>query len=139
MHDNPHWVFYLPVVLVHRYVTGYSGKGAAEQVHTRSERGGYQRHQKVLALCGPSFCHPQCGDGVIKKEKVRTQFAEHFSFFFFLKNSLVYINLFNLQFCFESMTIKQLLPAFIPVRFDFAGSSTLGYALGFQKGFLSWI
>lgn len=37
------------------------------------------------------------------------------------------------------MTIKQLLPAFIPVRFDFAGSSTLGYALGFQKGFLSWI
>lgn len=52
-------------VLVHRHLTGHSGEGAAEQVHSRPERGGHQCHQEVPPLCGPSVCHPQRGDGLI--------------------------------------------------------------------------
>lgn len=59
-------------LLVHRHLTGHARKGAAEQVHSRSEGGGGQRHQEVPTLCGPGVRHPQCGDGLIQEEKVRT-------------------------------------------------------------------
>lgn len=59
--------------LVHRHLTGHSGKGAAEQVHSWSEGGGGQRHPEVPTLGGPGVRHPQCGDGLIQEEKVGTR------------------------------------------------------------------
>lgn len=63
--------FFLFSRLVHRHLTGYSSKGAAEQIHSRPERGGSQCHQKVPTLCSPGVRDPQCGDGLIQEEKVR--------------------------------------------------------------------
>lgn len=59
-------------VLVHRHLTGYASKRTTKQVHPWAERGGGQRHPEVPTLCGPRVCHPQCGDGLIQEEKVRT-------------------------------------------------------------------
>ena len=55
---------------VHRHAAGHAGEGAAEQIHAWPPGRGHHRHTEVPALRRPRLCHPQCGDGLFKEEKV---------------------------------------------------------------------
>lgn len=59
-------------LIVYRHFIGYFGERATEQVHSWPQRRGSYCHKEVSSLRSPSVCYPECGNGFLQKEKVRS-------------------------------------------------------------------